>query len=137
MAGVGGYSPSEPRLIGQDRMADQRKRVRQQTTADEALGTARDRSGRRAKVNRQQKPQYVSQKAPGVREVVLAADLADNPVGKPGPICVREADRSQYADLQRIELRESDRSDAGRNVSFHDTKRIRPIVERSHVHGYV
>ena len=40
-----------------------------------------------------------------MREVVLTADLADDPVGKPAPIHVRETDRSQYADVERIELR--------------------------------
>ena len=74
MGGVGGYRQTEPRLIGQDRIADPRKRVRQQAAADEALGTARDRSGRRAKTNRQQRPQYVSQKTPGMREI--GADLS-------------------------------------------------------------
>src|SRR6266700_5534889 len=50
---------------------------------------------------------------------------------------VRQADRSQHADLQRIELRESYRSDARCNVGLDDTKRIGAIVERSHVHGHV
>ncbi len=72
-----------------------------------------------------------------MREVVLAADLADNPVGKPGPIRVREADRSQHADVQRIELRESYRSDARCNVGLDDTKRIGATVEGSHVYRYV
>ncbi len=137
MGGVGGYRQTEPRLVGHDRMADPRKRVRQQAAADEALGTARDRSGRRAKTIWQQKPQIRSQKAAGVREVVLTADLADDPVGKPRPIRVREADRPQYADAQRIELRESYRSDARGNVGLDDTKRIGAIVERPHVHGHV
>ena len=69
--------------------------------------------------------------------VIVATDLADDPVGKPAPIRVRETDRSQYADVVRIELREPYRSDTGCNVGLDDTKRIGAIVERSHVHGHV
>jgi len=63
--------------------------------------------------------------------------LAHDPVGESAAISVRNTDRPQYADVQRIELRESYRSDARCNVGFYDTKRIGPIVERSNVHGHV
>ncbi|HWZ92820.1 MAG TPA: hypothetical protein VNW92_28335 [Polyangiaceae bacterium] len=69
--------------------------------------------------------------------VIVTPDSAHDPVGESAAISVRNTDRPQYADVQRIELRESYRSDTGCNVGLDDTKRIGAIVERSHVHGHV
>jgi hypothetical protein len=70
-----------------------------------------------------------------VRQVIVASDFADDPFSKSAPILVGEADRSQHADLQRIQLRQSYRSDARSNVSFDDARRIGAVVEWSHIHG--
>jgi hypothetical protein len=87
---VGGYSGTDPRLIGQDRISDPRKRVRQKAAADKALGIGRDRPGRCAKAIWQGKSQHIWQKTPGVSQVVVATDLAYDPVGKSAPIHVRQ-----------------------------------------------
>ena len=135
--GVGSHSKADPHLIGQDRISNPCKRMRQQAAADEAGGAARYLSWCRAKAIWQPKSQLISQQTPGMRQVILASDSAHDPVGESTAISVRYADRPQYADVQRIELRESYRSDARCNVGLDDTKRIVAIVERSHVHGHV
>ena len=46
VGGVGRYGGTDPRVIGQERISDPRKRVGQEAAADEARGIGRDRPGR-------------------------------------------------------------------------------------------
>jgi hypothetical protein len=111
--------------------------MRQQAAADEAVALHAMFLG--AKPNRSGNPksQLVSQQTPSVSQVILSSDLAHDPVGESAAISVRDIDRPQYADVQRIELGESYRSDARCNIGLDDTKRIGAILERSHKHGHV
>jgi hypothetical protein len=137
IGGVAGYGEIAARLIGKDGTSDAGKSVSQQTAADEARGTGRDRSGCRADAKRKQPSHAVSQKAPGVRQVVLAPYPPHGPIGEAAPITVRQTDRSQNSDLQCIELGESYRSNARSNVRFHNARRVGVIAERSDIQADV
>src|SRR6267154_1696659 len=82
-----------------------------------------------------QKPS--GEKRPGMLKIIFAANLAYDPSGEAVSSRIVQANGPQHADILTLQLREPYRSDARRDVGFDDAARVRPLLQRAHVHRYV